>query len=455
VGPRGLAIAFLATAGFLAVSAWLHPPLTPDIRGPHLSIGGPFEDSQFWSKALDGSRGIRIDAVGSVIILASALGLLMILLKPTWLGPVAGFLLALAIGGNCAAAFNHPLLIERLDMEHDQRSQLVATLEQSEGDVLTTGSNSRIPGQPVVDADFGDLIRGWHYLLYGFWLVLLCGGVVLLAYQGPLRRRIAHLLFWLTAGAALSIVVCLPRLRAELCWIQAKLSEMRGDYPAARAHLNQATVIVPELSKMQRSWLLAGKLDFYEGKVTTQEWYFRAHQLDNRERPKAKALMQDMMVNGADKETAARSQLARILTQTGLGAFHQAGKVVPEDLWRRGQPYFQDPGFYPPRLVAAHDAWQESIDIFPVKRGDTSLYLGEATRYNNRFQPDATFDCFAPLLERLPDRVLRADVQSTLGNAFFEAGAFKQARKWYFDSIKSFMLPKIINYRGQKGLGGL
>jgi tetratricopeptide (TPR) repeat protein len=262
---------------------------------------------------------------------------------------------------------------------------------------------------------------------------------------------------WAFAGLLLTAIACFPRLHAEYYWARARILELQGDHGGARAALDRAVGLMPAFASMERTWLLAGKLDYYEGKTTLQERFFKSHQLAyDRQRPLAKAFMRDEDSATGGKELAVRRQLSKILVDTGLTDLRKANSVVQqEDAWRPGVPYFNEPGFYPPRIMAAQEAWQEAAWLLDWKRRNAFFYLGETTAHNDRYRPEVTEAAFSIMLDHLADRVLRADIQSTLGNAYFEAGDFNEARKRYQQSIKAFMLPKIINYRGQKGLGGL
>ena len=75
----------------------------------------------------------------------------------------------------------------------------------------------------------------------------------------------------------------------------------------------------------------------------------------------------------------------------------------------------------------------------------------------DRAHPEQVEATFAPLLEGLSDRALRADVLNVLGDAYFEAGRLIEARKRYVESFDVFNLPGVnkINYRAQRRLGGL
>jgi hypothetical protein len=60
-----------------------------------------------------------------------------------------------------------------------------------------------------------------------------------------------------------------------------------------------------------------------------------------------------------------------------------------------------------------------------------------------------------PMMDRLADQVLRADLEVTQGNAYFAARQWSQSRRRYAKSLDDYSMPKIVNFRGMIGLGGL
>lgn len=451
---RGVGLAFLGLAAFLGASPWLRPPLSPDVSAmavPAVAAAGASDSS-----LLDRPADQRLDSVGVAVVAVAALGALVVFWDPAWTGAMAGVLLAVALAANAAVALNHPLLVERMDFEHDMRCQMPGFLDQAEANVLTNRGNSRVPGDAVSDGHRGDPARGWQYLLYGWWLVPLGAAGVLFGARGQLPRRLAVLSAWAGAGLALAVAVCLPRLRAEYHWLRARIEESRGRYLEAREHLDWAAYEMPDFRVMERSWLLAGRIAFAQGRGSPQAWYFRIHQLEPRERPRARDMLRELAPSPkyARPEPVSR-EYARVYTEAGLGVFRQAGRAVPQDAWRKGRSFFEAPGFYPPRLVAAQGYWKAAAAALDQNHSAPQLYVGETAARLDARRPDRVREWLGPFLDRLPDRVLRADAQVTLGDAYFHAGDFAAARGWYRESIKSFMLPKIINYRAQKGLGGL
>lgn len=518
LSQRGLAAGFLIVASFLALAPWLRPPLSADLRAVHIPTGILASDAGDPEELLHGPRRLGLDRVGVQLLALIGGGLAVALWRPQRLGTVAGLLLSAAIAANAAVALNHPALIERLDLEYEQRRQMAAlTRYLPERNHLLSIHNARVgkEGMPTVDEQRGDPSRGWVYLRYGRWLVLWAGAGVLLGSGGSMRHRLTRLGLWSLAGTILAGAVCSPRLLAEAYWIQANKQEAEGDPASARQSLEKSVELFPEFGQLERTWLLAGKLDWQQGRATPKAQFFQAFQhgrdkdwpravasssdlpwriagatesdfgqrkrssdgdvdpvldpasqtsLDFRAGPwspsltrrdvlsdpnpharHALALMEELLAEG-QTQPAVRQQAARLWTAVGVRRSLHAPFVLAED----GQLYERPDR----RLLAAEAAWRRAGCVAPTHR-DSAFYLGTLQAHLNRYQSGPAEAEFAPALAGLGDRVLRADVLGTLGDASLQAGELGQARQRYAESFDAFNLPRAINYRAQKGLGGL
>jgi hypothetical protein len=299
VSRRGLPVVFLLLAALLVRSGWLRPPLSPDLRALHLSLGLVPSAAVDPDALLHGARPIPVDSAGVLLLAILGIGLVFVLVRPRNMSMVAGLLLAGGIVANAAIATNACALIERLDWEFEQRQQMVQVLNATPGkQPLTTTRNGRtsvLLGAPSADEQRGDLKRGWVYLLYGRWLILWAALGLLLSTSGSLMHRMRWLAGWSLAGVGLALVVCWPRLQAEYYWQQARRAEGRCNLAAAREALANAEKLCPAFSSMERAWSLTGKLDYLEGRCTAQATVFRAYQL-TRERsgPRSVAYREDL-----------------------------------------------------------------------------------------------------------------------------------------------------------------
>lgn len=429
--PRGMSAGFFLIALVLATSGWLRPPLSHDIRSVYLSLGLVDSASQSPAEMLYGTRRVPIDSAGVAVVVLIAVAAALVFRKPARFAGFAGVLLCASLGATAATIVNHPALIELFDFEQKQRGEIVAMLRDLEANAVTDNSNARVRALPAEEGERGGLTRGFVYVWGGWWLIPFAAGGVLFGSRGPLRRRLGRLSIWLLLGAVLSGALCFRRVRAEYHWMHAERLEAEGNSRGARQALETAVSQFPEFSRLERTWLLEGKLDFREGKTTSYERFFRAHQLGrNGEFSEAIALMEDALEAGGRGRAAAHYQLANLLTAAGL------------------EHHSLD------RFEAAVDVWQRAKQMVPFKL-DCAFYLGTLRAQTDRARPHLAEDAFAPLLERLADRALRADILASLGDAYFETGQMAGARRRYEDSYTAFNLPKKINYRAQKGLLGM
>jgi tetratricopeptide (TPR) repeat protein len=357
--------------------------------------------------------------------------------------------------------------------------------------------------------------RGWFYLGYGRWLVVWAMAGILFASPGVFGRRLIRLAGWTTAGVALGCVICFPRLLAEFHWCHAKRLEAACRYQAARESLARAVAVFPAFDRLERTWLLKGKLDYFLGGTTPEEQSYRAFQLTRKkDSPEAEASQEDM------EWTIAETLDYRQGLQTvpaGLGETFQPGvsdveapddregMAAPRGLYTRGYraahakqlrqaiglledlqngrpnghpvvlgqtarlwtdaglrrylraPSFSDSGFDYYRqnqnMTGAMACWEHAAKLRTTP--DLVFYLSTLQGRVDPIHPDDIENELRPLVNSLSDQILRAEILANLGDSYFAAGRHDVSRRRYAESFKSFLLPRVINYRAQKPLGGL
>ncbi len=430
VSARGLGLAFLALSALLALAAWVRPPLSRDIPGYRISLGLFPSDHAAIEESLAGRAPLVLDSPGLLLWLACAVGCTVVLLWPNRLHLVAGAVVALSLAGSAAVALNHPILIERLELELEQRARLVRLLDRVEESTISAPPNRRIKAEPALEEERTGLFRGFLYLQYGPWLVVLSGLAVILSGRGRLRYRCGLLLAWLMIGVVLGAALTSRRLLAEWHWYQAAAAERQGDLGAARASLARAVAHCPDLNELGRTWLLIGKLDHRDGRSSPQAEYWRALQLARNRDPVAAMAAIEHHWRSTGSDRAVGRLAGRILAVAGVEHFQRK------------------------RFVAARDAWHAALEYCPEQL-DCRCYLGLVTARLDRQRPERVEAELAPVLDRLADRALRADLLAILGDAHFEAGRMNEARRRYTESLKAFNLPKVINYRALAGLVGM
>lgn len=431
VTRRGLALLFLAPACVLATTGILRPSLSFDIRTVHLPLGLTFPGTPSAETMLNGPRTIPADSAGLALVGLIGLAVIVLLFRPRRFGATMGLLLVGAACTAASAAINHPALLELMDHENEQRSAIAALLAEEYPDTLVDAGNARVGSNPLSEDARGGLERGRAHLTHGWWLGPWAATGLLFGGWGPLRRRIAWLAAWTVIAAGAATTLCYPRLRAEYIWSNAVQAEARGHFDAARQQARDAIDAYPQFADLERTWLLLGKLDFQQDRSSPEREFFRVSQLQaNRDMGRALPLARVLLASNGSTSRAVRFQATDVLAAAGLEQVNQDRPAAAEVLWR------------------------EALDVMP-KRFDCAIYLGIVRAQMDRDAPSRVENLLQPMLDRLADRALAADILDTIGDAYFAAGLLDEARQRYADSLRVFSLPKQINYRAQHGLIGM
>jgi hypothetical protein len=438
---RGLGILFFVLAGALTAGAgWLRPPLSSDIRGFELPLAGGASAAASPEEVLYGPRRLLLASPGILLLALTALGVLVVLWRPRLLGLASGLLLWGGLAATAVTLCNYPTLIEMLDQQQDQRQHVVGVLRSPpevppltdfKGRVHAVRTNGRVSAAPAQDQEWGGLVRGWVYLKYIPYVACLGAVGVLLGTAGSLGRRLAWCAVWIATGLALAGAVCWRRLAAEYHWLQAKVLEAQCNLGGATLELEKAVAQVPEFAHMQRTWLLVGKIDYRNRRLTPQALLFRAHQhVLKREWPHAFALLSQMRSETRDDGHVVQDETASAAVNAGLSYYAK-----------------QD-------LAAAEDMWRFASRVAP-KRLDSRLLLAVVLGRVDPQGAELVEACLGPLVgPGLADQPLRADSLVILGDALFNAGKINAARRCYAESLDVYCLPRATNYRAEKGLGG-
>ncbi len=436
VSRRGLALVALGAAGVLTAYGGLRPALRQDISSinvpleAHESVArrdGLFDDAEL----LDGLEPAMLTSVGGLMLLLITVGATVALLDPRRVDIVAGVVLAGAVASTAALCLNHPELVERLDLELEERQWVARTIWQRETSPLTVLHGGRAVSTVAAEGESGGVTRGADYLVYGHWVIPLAGMLLLLGARGPLSSRLGSLSAWGGLGIVLACVVCRARLLAERHWHEAVRLEELGDCAGARTALERAMAQCEPLAHLQRTWLFAGRLDHVEGRSTPQAGLFRARQLGhNGKRAEGRAELEDLLTFCGSAHPEALRASARLMTLIGL-----------EDYRDR-------------RYGAAGAAWTRAAELDPV-RLDLSYFLGTLRLDVDPMHPELAQQDYGPILRQLADRRIRADISATLGEACFGAGRFDAARRHFRESMDAFNRPNAVNVRSWRGLAGL
>lgn len=450
---RGLPILFLLVVLALGLGTWLTPPINGDIKGFALPLSGarmsvenatdllygrvdappPPENPGLVTRArvaLIGGRPISIFSVGTLVLGAFLAGLGLLIWRARWTSHAFGLMTAALIAGWFVAAMNHPVLVDELDRQATYRSYLVAVLEATVNPALPLTVATRV-GETALTSTRGSLLRGTKYVPQSREVVILLAllGLILTA-RGSLWRRAALAAPWLGAGLALGGLLTMPRCLADWNWHGAQLADAQGDTDRADRLAQSALARFPALAEIGLTWAFVGKLDYRRGRDTAAARYFlveqRAHWGD---------------------------QLGMLEGLAQLSATDQPAPAIFRWYAERTAGYAMKL-FEQQKLGPARRYWNLARDTDPRQRYlpllDTLL-----TAVDERSAPDAIRDQIQPLLRDMPDNTLRCSLQSALGDLYFECGRFAEARDWYERSLRSYALPKQINYRAMRGLLGM
>lgn len=422
---RGLIAIYFTIACVLSISTWLRPPLSPDIRAHHIpwSIAG--RSAADADQVLAVPRSLRLDSIGVVLLCVIATGCAISCVRPRHLVGVAALLLCVSIVGNAILCLNYPSLIEQLRGEGEQRQQIARVLVSLNPDSLSNGGEPRVASS----ADTPRVLRGVDYLLYGPWLVVWSAIGVLFAARGSLGRRLVWIALCFGAATLASAALCIPRLYAEFYVAKAEWLDDRCEFESARLCLDKVLSACPELQQTADVRTLRGKLDFRVNRPSLDQTLWTMDQYVRHGQGAKAAAMADRMTVNPENQFVSRF-VAQLFNQVGL------------DYWAQG------------RWIAAAQMWRRAVDL-DANRWDSRYLLGAVQAAMDRSRPQLVDAELQPLVGRIADRILRADILASIGDAYFDAGELVTARRYYEDSLRAFELPKEINYRARKGLIGM
>ncbi|MFH0983215.1 MAG: hypothetical protein V2A79_16975 [Planctomycetota bacterium] len=429
VSPRGLGLAFLAVTALSAVSGWIRPPISGDIRGLYIPLFGD-SDAGVPGDHLYGLRRFVPLSVGTILLSACGVGAVLVVLKPSRVRVSAGLVLCALLVCQAAVLFNHPDLVEELDRQNTQCESLVTVLQETVQPQLKITFQPRV-GRRAPGTREGGLLGMIIYMpTEQLVFLLLALAAVGLAYPGTLHRRLGRMAVWGLAGALLACAASSSRLLAEYSWTQAVDAENHGEVEAAQCHLRTALERFPAFARMRETWEFLGRLDYRRSCLTAASRFFLAAQWARNEQDVRAIAELEALVREGQPTPEIRRWLADALTARALRLFGQGQRYGAEQQWER---------------ALAVDPSQEYLRLFlaalaaPVERRD----------------PDRVAALVDPLLRSVGHRALRAALQAMLGDCYFECQRFVEARDRYRKSLKTYSLPKQINYRALRGLLGM
>lgn len=438
VSARGLALISLAICALFATGTWLRPPISKDLRGFHIPLGINPQRSLSIEQIVATTRPLVLDSIALPLLFVVALAIIPVLIAPRTVNWFAGVLMAFAMAGTAATMMNHPAIIEQLESEYEQRATIRGVMGY-QAETLLSGLLKPRLDDPQFDetglfAEMGlkphDAVRGWMYVVYGPWLVGFAGLVVLYSTTGSVGRKLMMVGLWCVIGAALSAVVTHRRLHAEYVYQLVLADEAAQRYDAARDRLLEVMQIFPALQETDRYWITQGRLDYRLGRENQYTCYFESVRY-----------FEDYAVDEAHAGT--RELMSKASSSPVARRF--AGHVFSS--WAVGNYQAQN-------YAAAERAWAESGTYFPSSY-DAAIGRGMAVASVDPDRVEEVAGDIIPLIPLIGDQVLACDMVAVVGDAYFAAGDFEEARYYYSWSKDIFNLPKTSNYHSQRGLLGL
>ncbi|WP_442485360.1 hypothetical protein [Aeoliella sp. SH292] len=433
---RGLSIMLLVVCGLLAVSPWLRPAMSRDLRGVHIPLtnvaGAPF----FPPYAAEVPRPWLMTSVATPILAAVVVGIVLVLVRRDRSSLAMGVVLAVSLPAVAAALWNHPGLMEFFESEVRQRAVLRDVFHLQSDELLAGSSPDRLATRGQLNTPAGHhhnthaLVLPLRYMVYGPWVVVVAAIGLLVATSGTFIQRLTRTAVWAGVGLVLAVAATWPRWVAEYEFFRADAFENRQQLAEAELALDGVVWAMPELEMSRRYQLARGRLAYRQDREDPAAAFFVAHQNaveGNYEEARAVLLP---LVAERDRSIAKRELLAEIMG-------HLAAAQV-------------EVGDY----TAAELQWAEASRVAPWMPGhwiaeNTSALVANPGRAEG-FERDVL-----PRLAQVGDRLVTSDVATVLGDAYFKTGDFAKARLMYDRSLDNFHLPKYANLKAQSGRLGM
>lgn len=428
--PRPLAVCFFGFLVWPAAFHCLRPPLSHDVSGFELPLfGEPMRILQEGENPLTTHGWVWLSP-GVLVAGLAVLCALAVLVRIERFAAASGIMLAGWLVCDASLAINQPIIVEQMDRQLEAhtalRTMLLATAHP-EVDIMAYPRYSRA----ALHGRRGGILRGFDYFPVGrsTFLALAFFGVVL-GQRSSLRRRLGLAAVWIVVGLLAAGIVCGRRLTAEWYWQRAVIAEANGDLYQADAMYEHSLRIVPALKNLERTWALRGLIDFQRGRRTPAARYFVGTQWARNGRLDEAISEFERLVGEDHLVGSMQSWHADAIADLALQRFRQGSIGGAEKLYRLAN----------------------EIDVSLPER---QLAVAVMLSHRANRAPDQIAGVLDPLLPKLADRALRASLLAMLGDSYFEAGEFAQARRLYHRSLSAFSLPKSINYRALRGLVGI
>lgn len=280
----------------------------------------------------------------------------------------------------------------------------------------------------TTDSPLGRLSAAFYFMGAGWWLTSACG----LAFcAAVLARRQTSAPRWLAAVGAAAAAVAVLSLTPALLAVHR---EARGDrllafgrFAEAIGQYGVAQALTPQAEDNERIWLRKGEAHERLGMATQASSQLYLADRDLRRGQVEAALSRFRLLAGSappELRTVVRRRVAWALATSGMNMY-SAGKVA-----------------------AAALRWEESLRVDPTQT-QAAFFLSRA--YFDQARYDDSIAMCRQVLARARNKILRADAQANIGDAYMRLGQHELARQAYEASRR---LDPVANFRILRSLGG-
>jgi tetratricopeptide (TPR) repeat protein len=436
MSPRGIAVAGLIGCTLLVIGPWLRSSISRDFRAIHIPWTDVSTGTFLPEYVTEVPRAWLVTSIATPLLVTIAVGLVIVLWRPQWTNRVFGVLLALSIPAMAAALWNHPGLVEFFEGEMRERSMLRVMYRHRNEDTMTNRAPDRlrilgeINTREDVAAPTHPIAAPFRYSMFGPWLIVAAFAGAAITATGAWPRRLAYAGAYAGAGILLAMIVTGPRWIAEYHFAQAQAAEDANRFGDAEKSLQNVLAAMPRMANTSRYWLTEGRVGYRQRKTNPYVTYFVASQYVTAGDMSRARNEIEHSIRATGGTTAQRVLLAEII-----------GHVATEYGARA-------------KYGAAENAWGEASAVVPWK---PAYWIGEAVTILAA-DPTRAADArekVLPRINQIGDCFVSSDFATMLGDAYFEAGEFHEARDMYTEAMRLFHLPKYVNLHAQEGRLGM
>ncbi|HYZ73399.1 MAG TPA: hypothetical protein VE641_10000 [Chthoniobacterales bacterium] len=411
----------LPCIGLVLMTKWVAFTLSKQIQGLHLSLLG-YVPGHHVNLAL--SFGF-----GAAILIAIA-AVMYSLRRWRLLGVTGVIILLVALFAVMQVAFLHSSLLKELQDEEIQAKGAADFTKR----YLPTNAGSEasdaigIKGLPT-ETVWQRFVAAWYFMGFGWYVTVVLGLSALLYGTARTPRASQRLLIFagmMVAFAAVAIACSGRPLLAHLAFVRGQQAESRGDLARAVRAYREAMRLDGWYDINTEVYQRIGAIDFNSGKSDTFEYsiYHAEQMLSQNNYLDAIAEYERLVETGGEHARFLKSRTFEIMNIYGM-QLYSAGAIG-----------------------GACIAWQRVLELDPTQW--LAVYC-LSTAYFDTGRYQESIDLIQGLLKGLADPVLRANLNSNMGDAYTRLGDYQHAHLAY---RYSYFVDNILNWRALMSLVG-